>query len=468
MAKPVQYWDNKTQSTQDGYVIDGNLYTDEAGTQGASAGSQYNDGVTGQRYVMPDGTTADGETYRSSASQHVGNNILADLIAPSDTPSYSGGGMPSVAGYGGGKPSYNSGYDDELSALLDQILNGEDFSYNYETDPLYHQYKESYTREGERSMQDTLGQVSARTGGLASSYAGSVGQQAYNYYMQQLNDKIPELEQRAYGRYRDDQTDLYNKMGLVQNLDNTAYGRHRDNVSDFYYDQNRSDKLSQQALENQRWDMQWQSQQSQQALENGWYERSYSDSRSDYADSRSDYADSQAQQALENGRYEDETAFNRAYALIQMGFSTEEIASALGIPPEQVQAYANRVNNPVRSSGGGRSGGGSSNNETTGIVDKMLSLGDDTAAYEYLVGLGYTNSITQNLWAMYQDKMDSMSSVPWRQSAAHDYDKAWTEITQKIMAGVSAESIGAYLDNAVASGLITASEAEKIADKLGF
>ena len=42
-----------------------------------------------------------------------------------------------------------------------------------------------------------LGQVAARTGGLASSYAGSAAQQTYDGYMSALADKVPELRQLA-------------------------------------------------------------------------------------------------------------------------------------------------------------------------------------------------------------------------------------------------------------------------------
>ena len=101
-------------------------------------------------------------------------------------------------------PTYTSRYQNQIDDLTRQILNREAFSYDPEKDPAYQQYKESYTRSGERAMQDTLGQVSARTGGLASSYAGSAAQQTYDNYMGALADKIPELKQLAYSMYQDE------------------------------------------------------------------------------------------------------------------------------------------------------------------------------------------------------------------------------------------------------------------------
>ncbi len=85
MIQQVKYWDNAQWSTQPGYVIDGKLYTDEAGTQMASAGSHYllNAAGGGQRYVMPDGTMADFAGYMAEARGHMGHNILAPMITDS-------------------------------------------------------------------------------------------------------------------------------------------------------------------------------------------------------------------------------------------------------------------------------------------------------------------------------------------------------------------------------------------------
>ena len=63
-----------------------------------------------------------------------------------------------------------------------------------------------------------------------------MGQQAYNAYLQNLNDIVPQLQQQAYQRYQDEGTDLYNQYSLVKGRDDTDYGRYRDTVSDWYSD----------------------------------------------------------------------------------------------------------------------------------------------------------------------------------------------------------------------------------------
>ncbi|MBP5581508.1 MAG: hypothetical protein J6X85_06960 [Ruminococcus sp.] len=135
---------------------------------------------------------------------------------------------------GGQAPQRNKEYEDLYRDYLNQIINREKFSYDAESDPVYQQYKNQYTREGNRAMQDTLGQVSARTGGLASSYAGTAAAQANNYYMQQLADKIPELYNDAYNRYLKEfqmQMDTLGAVGNGRDYDLNAYGVDR-NVYD--------------------------------------------------------------------------------------------------------------------------------------------------------------------------------------------------------------------------------------------
>lgn len=101
-------------------------------------------------------------------------------------------------------PTWSDPYRGARDSAISQLQSRKPFSYDPETDPAYQQYKEQFTREGKRAMDDTLAKVSARTGGLASSYAASAASQANNYYMQQLADKVPELRQLAYQMYQDE------------------------------------------------------------------------------------------------------------------------------------------------------------------------------------------------------------------------------------------------------------------------
>lgn len=152
--------------------------------------------------------------------------------------------------------AYQSRWDDELTSLYDQIRNRKKFSYDMGTDPLYQQYREQYQRLGRLAMQDTMGQAAALTGGYGSTYGEQVGQQAYNAYLQNLNDIVPQLQQQAYQRYQDEGTDLYHQYSLVKGRDDTDYGRYRDTVSDYYSDLSdaRSAYNSERSLDQSQWE----------------------------------------------------------------------------------------------------------------------------------------------------------------------------------------------------------------------
>lgn len=152
--------------------------------------------------------------------------------------------------------AYQSRWDDELTSLYDQIRNRKKFSYDMGTDPLYQQYREQYQRLGRLAMQDTMGQAAALTGGYGSTYGEQVGQQAYNAYLQNINDIVPQLQQQAYQRYQDEGTDLYNQYSLVKGREDTDYGRYRDTVSDYYSDLSdaRSAYNSERSLDQSQWE----------------------------------------------------------------------------------------------------------------------------------------------------------------------------------------------------------------------
>lgn len=132
--------------------------------------------------------------------------------------------------------AYQSRWDEELSSLYDQITNRKPFQYDLGQDALYQQYKEQYQRLGRQAMQDTMGQAASLTGGYGSTYSEQVGQQAYNAYLQSLNDIVPDLYDRAYSRYQDEGQDLYSRYGLVSDRENLDYSKYRDTVSDYYSD----------------------------------------------------------------------------------------------------------------------------------------------------------------------------------------------------------------------------------------
>ena len=115
--------------------------------------------------------------------------------------------------YGG----FDGNYAGQLQGLLNQILNRPNFEYDLNADMLYQQYRDQYQRAGQQAMADTMGQAATMTGGYGNSYAASAGNQAYQQYLTQLNNIVPDLYDRAYKRYNQEYSDLMNQYSLLMN-----------------------------------------------------------------------------------------------------------------------------------------------------------------------------------------------------------------------------------------------------------
>ena len=128
----------------------------------------------------------------------------------------------------------NEGVNSEYKGLADQLLkdymNREDFSYDFNGDALYQQYKDKYIKQGKMAMQDTIGQASAMTGGYGNSYAATAGNQAYQASLENLNDIIPELYQMAYDRYNQKGQDMLNQYSLASDAYSRDYGEYMDKL----------------------------------------------------------------------------------------------------------------------------------------------------------------------------------------------------------------------------------------------
>lgn len=179
-----------------------------------------------------------------------------------------------------GDSNYNYDQSGQISAKLDALLNRTPFSYDAASDPLYQQYRKQYTREADRSAEDVLGKAAVMTGGMPSTAAVAASQQASDYQMSQMTDKIPELQQLAYSMYQDglnaDRADLNTLIGLEDNNYNRwladrnyLYQLARDQVGDQQAAdarayQKQQDKLNydyqkeRDAIEDARYNAEWQ------------------------------------------------------------------------------------------------------------------------------------------------------------------------------------------------------------------
>lgn len=133
-------------------------------------------------------------------------------------------------------PTWTPQYQEQISQILNDITNRDAFQYNMNEDPLYQQYRDQYIREGQKAMRDSAAQTAALTGGYGSTYGAIAAQQGYDNYLAQLNDRVPQLEQQAYGKYMDNVADMYNQLGAYQSEENRLYGQYLDAMNQFNTD----------------------------------------------------------------------------------------------------------------------------------------------------------------------------------------------------------------------------------------
>lgn len=131
---------------------------------------------------------------------------------------------------------FSSPYTEKKNKAMTDIENIGDFKYDFADDPMYAAIRDNYARQGKLAMQDAVGKASAATGGYGNSYAASAGAQAYNQYIAQTSEMIPELYQMAYALHADKKNDAYKKASLYDSLEATDYSRRLDDISRAYND----------------------------------------------------------------------------------------------------------------------------------------------------------------------------------------------------------------------------------------
>ena len=157
----------------------------------------------------------------------------------------------------GGAPQYSASYDDQMNELFQKIMNREKFSYNPNSDTMYQQYRDLYVQQGQQAMQDTMGQAAGLTGGYGSTYSQNAGQQAYNAYLQQLNEVVPELYGEAAERYEREGDALYSQYAMLGDLRDTEYGRYQDAYDRYMEEQAFEYQKERDKIADEQWERQF-------------------------------------------------------------------------------------------------------------------------------------------------------------------------------------------------------------------
>ena len=266
-----------------------------------------------------------------------------------------------------GKPGdYQSQYKGQLESLYNQVMNRDPFTFDLNGDILYNQYKDQYTQQGKQAMMDTMGQASAMTGGYGNSYAQTAGQQAYQNYLTQLNNIVPELYQQAYSRYNQEGADLQNQLGITQGLEDSEYAKYRDTVSDW--------NTERQAANDEYWNQ-------------------YNADYSNYANMLN-YWNTIAQQ--ENSQYntDRQMAYSQAMTILQTGkMPSSDLLAMAGIS----QADANTIKSAyAKKSSGGGSSRKSSGGGTPKSTEKALTYNDLGSTAKAILQVTNTNQYSSS------------------------------------------------------------------------
>lgn len=192
------------------------------------------------------------ETERRTPSTDYNSKYSEDLdkILGSITDAITNAPTISMPGYSA--PTYNPQYDAQIDELLNKLLNREEFSYNEELDPLYQQYKDLYTKQGQLAMEDTMGQSAALTGGYGSTYSQAVGQQMYNAYLQKVTEMLPEFYDRAYTQYTNEGNDMRNLYNMYIDRDQVDFQRYQQDVANSQAEYNAALAAAQMAYQQQQ------------------------------------------------------------------------------------------------------------------------------------------------------------------------------------------------------------------------
>lgn len=121
--------------------------------------------------------------------------------------------------------SGRTSYSDDVQAMIDKIMNREKFSYDVDNDQLFQQALASAMNSGKQAMQDTIGQASALTGGYGSTYATSAGNQAYNAFIEDAYNNLPQYYQMAMEAYQMEGDEMYRQFGMLSEMDDKEYSR---------------------------------------------------------------------------------------------------------------------------------------------------------------------------------------------------------------------------------------------------
>lgn len=300
--------------------------------------------------------------------------------------------------------SGRTSWTDDVRDMMDKIMNREKFSYDVDADPLFQQALASAMNSGKQAMQDTIGQASALTGGYGSTYATTAGNQAYNAFIEDAYDNLPQYYQMALEAYQMEGDEMYRQYGMLSAEDDKEFNRnvtaydatyqHRNRMYDEAYTQYRdsvSDAFAMANLElsehGQKVSDAYNYYNASSNYANTLYEREYA-KWTDEVNLAYKYAE------MLNSDWWNQTNFDESVRQYEKSFAEDQRQH------DEQMAYNYTALNKKSSSGGGGSGGsGKTTNLSSSMINTLKKVyveghGGETglkAVDEYLTAIGKNN-----------------------------------------------------------------------------
>ena len=284
----------------------------------------------------------------------------------------------------GGRTSYS----DQIDALINKYMNREKFTYDADTDPLFQQMLASAMNSGKLAMEDTIGTAASLTGGYGSSYATRAGNSAYNEFVTDAYNNLPDYYNLALQTYQMEGDDMLSQLGVLRDADDTEYGRllneynvnfnHANAIYDREYSQFQSDRdfnynsywdeknfdynsywdeknfdynASQDKQAQQNWQTQFDYNASQDKLaQENWekefeYEKEQDKSKWNYQTAQDSYAAQKKEDELANYKTPTEKMYSAGLAAAVQGGEAGFLAYADSIPDYDADAIGAQVQN---------------------------------------------------------------------------------------------------------------------------
>lgn len=288
-------------------------------------------------------------------------------------------------GYSGGtegkeyffKPTVSESYTSENRDAVDaqqKKLDGMTYEKFTQSED-YGALMDKYTAAGKKAMDDTTGAIAARTGGIASSYAATAAGQAFQQYMEGLDDAAKELYQQEYAKERQRLQDL-------KAAEETDYARWLDRVA--LNQQNDQTRLSVDT------DL-----------------RAQEDAREQTAYERGIYAD---ETAYNRGQTAKTDAQNEVIGYLQMGGKLadlpQELIAATGLSSAYLQMMESNLNTQTQTV--------KEPEITSEILNKVTTFTNPVELASYLDGLTADKKISEEqadyLYGVYMSNADRVRS----------------------------------------------------------